>query len=457
MDEVKQQRRRARLISELRDEDVALIEPSTICDPPYPGAPLPRGWIRPDQVGQLTDALIDELLHAIYPPVHERRTPSYGAIIFAVDVEKPRLSGHTKLQLFEPQSSSDSRFENPNTLTDPDAGSPSAEMRELANGVSTFVVRTMAGHGLAHVNTSNELDLITLCVENGCWVVQRHPSGVIKIFGRERLYLWENMVWRSRTYAHTRWMHLMHTTGTRDEYVGGWLLDFCLHVLSARHIGATLVWLPREPTDGLDAHLGKPARRTGIALSAEEPARREALATLLASVDGAAIVNRDGTVRGVEAFLKHSDDAEKFVHSNRGTRHNSAARFSYDVPESIVFVVSEDGPVTVFSDGADLLRLDTTEPTVSTSQLFRTDPVSVERVQCPQCQKPLITETIAASDLVDADLCAGPVDCPVCGHPGIAPTGADEGVAVVVRVAKPWESPDATVSWMVGLWKPPLQ
>jgi len=41
----------------------------------------------------------------------------------------------------------------------------------------------------------------------------------------------------------------------------------------------------------------------------------------------------------------------------RGTRHTSAARHTYDCPDVLAFVVSTDGPVTVFSDGRRIAEL----------------------------------------------------------------------------------------------------
>ncbi|MBI5088504.1 MAG: DNA integrity scanning protein DisA nucleotide-binding domain protein [Actinobacteria bacterium] len=41
-----------------------------------------------------------------------------------------------------------------------------------------------------------------------------------------------------------------------------------------------------------------------------------------------------------------------------GTRHASARRFSFDEPDTVVFVVSEDGPLTVYSSGEPIARLD---------------------------------------------------------------------------------------------------
>jgi len=47
--------------------------------------------------------------------------------------------------------------------------------------------------------------------------------------------------------------------------------------------------------------------------------------------------------------LKYSE-ASKRLEARAGTRHTSAQRFSYDFAKGIIFVVSSDGPVTVFSD-----------------------------------------------------------------------------------------------------------
>jgi hypothetical protein len=46
----------------------------------------------------------------------------------------------------------------------------------------------------------------------------------------------------------------------------------------------------------------------------------------------------------------------------RGTRHTSAARHTYDCPDVLAFVVSADGPVTVFCDGRRIVDLKASVP-----------------------------------------------------------------------------------------------
>ena len=47
---------------------------------------------------------------------------------------------------------------------------------------------------------------MNLAEELRCDVVQRHPTGAVRVFGRERLLVYENDEWLTKAYAHTRWM-----------------------------------------------------------------------------------------------------------------------------------------------------------------------------------------------------------------------------------------------------------
>ena len=76
--------------------------------------------------------------------------------------------------------------------------------------------------------------------------------------------------------------------------------------------------------------------------------------------DGAVLIDRDGRLLASNVILRPTKASEQAVPAMGGTRHTSAARHTYDCPDVLAFVVSIDGPVTVFSDGlriADLKML----------------------------------------------------------------------------------------------------
>ena len=58
-------------------------------------------------------------------------------------------------------------------------------------------------------------------------------------------------------------------------------------------------------------------------------------------------------------ILRPTRQSEQAVPATKGTRHTSAARHTYDCPDMLAFVVSTDGPVTVFSDGQRIADLKT--------------------------------------------------------------------------------------------------
>lgn len=136
------------------------------------------------------------------------------------------------------------------------------------------------------------------------------------------------------------------------------MLDFRLHILSPRHIGTTLVWLISPNRRSLNEHLSRPPRQLGAELTLTGRHDQEVLATLLAHLDGACILNAEARVQGVEAVLQFSDNASDLVVTSGGTRHNSAAKFSFDFPDAIVCVVSADGPVSIFSDGVRIMHVE---------------------------------------------------------------------------------------------------
>ena len=85
-----------------------------------------------------------------------------------------------------------------------------------------------------------------------------------------------------------------------------------------------------------------------------------AVRQLLTQVDGATVVDDSGQLlrTGVHLTSSAKADDEVQVRRGRGTRHSSAKRFSFDEPDTLVFVVCEDGPVTVYARGRTLASIE---------------------------------------------------------------------------------------------------
>jgi DNA integrity scanning protein DisA with diadenylate cyclase activity len=76
-----------------------------------------------------------------------------------------------------------------------------------------------------------------------------------------------------------------------------------------------------------------------------------ALFASLQQHDLATLVTGDGDVMYLGVGLRSTPEAEAAVDSDRGMRHRSAQRFTYDHPSTTVAVISDNGPVTIFRGG----------------------------------------------------------------------------------------------------------
>ena len=222
--------------------------------------------------------------------------------------------------------------------------------RLFADGLSSWLLRRHDGTDEWVVfdrPAGSERDLVVLAETFGATIVQRHPSGVVRVVGPFGVLRWEGLTWHHEPPV-AGWIDSVsacHPHG--DRSVLETLLEVAVHDLGARGIGATLVYrVDGEPTGLLEVRLPPPPP-----LDVRQPFDLAPLRHALAQVDGAAVFDHDGILRQLGVRLVPSPEAEAGVEGFRGMRHTSARRYTFDDPEATVIVVSEDGPVTVVRKG----------------------------------------------------------------------------------------------------------
>lgn len=307
-----QERRLGRLVEELADVGLVLDG----------GEP----WHR------LAAAEID---YALRPRVHERRVPSYGAII--EPIADPATWAEGTMLDIELRPVSDRS---------------TAAARVYADGTSSWLVRRSDGDDEWAVfdrPAGSERDLVVIAESLAATIVQRHPSGVVRVVATTGVYRWDGTYWQHQPHV-ARWLDMVAACavyGDRDRDVLQTLLEFAVHDLGARGIGATLVYRPDESLESsFDRRLPTPPP-----LHVMRPADLAPLRHVLGQVDGAALFDDEGTLTAIGVRLVPSVEAEAAVAGFRGTRHTSGRRYSFDDLRATVIVVSEDGPVTVMRAG----------------------------------------------------------------------------------------------------------
>jgi hypothetical protein len=235
---------------------------------------------------------------------------------------------------------------------------PLIDARRFADGLSSWLVRRVDGTNDWMVfdrPAGSERDLVVLAEVFDATIVQRHPSGPVRVVGSFGVLRWQDFGWHHEPPV-SSWIDAV-SASAGDPHVLEALLEFAVHDLGSRGIGALLVYRPDpEPGPRVEERLPTPPP-----LRVREASHLAPLRNALSQVDGAAVFDGDGVLRGLGVRLVPSNDAEEAVDPFGGTRHTSGRRYSYDDSRATVIAVSEDGPVTVLRDGELLGRSNTGE------------------------------------------------------------------------------------------------
>jgi DNA integrity scanning protein DisA with diadenylate cyclase activity len=284
------------------------------------------------------DLLLEEIDYVLRPDVHERRIVSSGTIL-------------------EPKADPDSWASG--TQLDisrtPVVRQPLGASRRFADGLSSWLVRRTDGNDewvLFDRPAASERDLVVLSNVLDATIVQRHPSGAVRVVGKFGVLRWVELAWHYEPPVSTWLDSVTASPFAGDRHVLEAMLEFAVHDLGSWGIGSLLVYRPgSEPGPPVEERLPTPPPLKIRTASHLAPLRHA-----LAQVDGAAVFDADGVLRQLGVRLVPSATAEDAVEALGGTRHTSGRRYSFDDPSATVIAVSADGPVTVLRDGAVLGR-----------------------------------------------------------------------------------------------------
>ena len=233
--------------------------------------------------------------------------------------------------------------------------------RRLADGINSFMLFERENFlGLIFFSTamSTELQLVRVLPQSNSLIIQRDADGVSKFFRPDSITLHENRTWFTKPHVKEAARRIYHCVAGIDRAILKRILEFAFHILSpASRSGATLVWYFQTLATETKSETTPDQDLTGLQLSILDERDSAAVCHFLSQIDGATILGPDGRLMRTSVHLRYSQRSSELIPEYKGTRHTSAQRFSFDDSRALVIAVSEDGPVTVFSDGASIADL----------------------------------------------------------------------------------------------------
>jgi len=276
------------------------------------------------------ESIINECIMAILPEVHEGKINSYG-ILFVENLND--------LEEFEviPMSSDQKNL-----------------AKKMSDGIEWFVLFEKGmffGIIRFKVPLYDELKMIRNYPLNAGMLIKRNSLGITKYFQGDGIIIHDNRRWFNKPNIKEAAWKVSKCVANIDKRILVKILEFSFHLLSpATRAGGIIVWFLKNNND-------ENMTFSSLDLSILNESHARLLCHYLSQIDGAAFLDYKGDLIEAGKHLKYSDRTRKLVPELKGTRHTSSVRYSYEHEDSVVFTISEDGPITIFSNGSNIADL----------------------------------------------------------------------------------------------------
>lgn len=306
---------------------------------------------------------------------------------------------------------------------------PLDELRHLADGRRTFVVYSGSERpklAVFKAAIADEVRLLALSLSMKGIVVQREGSGATRIAQNGEVWLVENRTWerKSPLVEHVTLIGQCFGSIPYSHHTSLYsLLKLAYYFLSSKKVGTTLVWRLFGPAEQTMIGLSKVGLDlTSLNLNISDESSYSIIEHVVQYHDGAVIVGPGGLIEHLGAHLSYLDSTAERVSPDKGTRHTSAKRFSFEHPETLVCAVSEDGPVSIYSDGYKVTEMAATIGSIVSEVLKRAVPAKAEDIStssfdvtCPGCDRNIRVDEVLILGWRDNETVA----CPCCRFPNL--------------------------------------
>lgn len=290
-------------------------------------------------------------------------------------------------------------------------------LRKLVDGRASFLSFSPDGFQSLIIPKNGEMS-DSKCfklAKNGPYVY-RDSFNVIHLFTKDFFYHLDGRQWSRTANVSKFFKEIIKQIPSINQTVLKSILNLACYRLSKQRVGATLIYCL---SDDANYSFADEMNFSAAEISIVGSKWKSCLTSFLTQTDGATVISKEGFVIGAGLHLQPSQKAVEIISQTEGTRHTSARRYSFDHSNILAFTISADGPITVFSDGVNLVD---NKPVIgrdlqsSYGKLVpakRRDISSQDHVvKCPKCGKKIYVAILTIIGWKDIETGG----CPVCGH-----------------------------------------
>ena len=320
-----------------------------------------RSTIHPRYLKDLQEEVSSELARCLDPFVHEQDIRPYGAMVCREAPHLDRLGRSVDTE---------------HLATD--------VVRSLADGRHSLVL-DVKGQPLRLLLLDEGVDTDQDYASRAMWIdgviICNDGQGIVRIVTDSSVTIVEGRRWTTKSLVFEAAEDILGVVPAAHPAVVRRLLELCHHRISPGRMGSTIIYLLTD-YEQAGRRRDEGIRIASMDLSILSEAEEPLVLHQARYRDGAMLVGRDGTLLAVNVILRPKRASEHAIPPMKGTRHTSAARHTYDCPDTLAFVVSADGPVTVFSDGQRIADLKMNQELVPKTA-ERIDALLVQRTAGP--------------------------------------------------------------------------
>lgn len=268
------------------------------------------------------------------------------------------------------------------------------QAHQFVDGIEWFLIYQKSKFiGIIKFNSiyHNEFEFMKQFPLSGGLFIKRNENAETLFFQGNEVITHHNRIWSKRDNLRIlEWKICQSVKNINQKNLKN-LLNFTNYYLNpSKKTGGIIIWTFKKLNKNEKSIFSKFKNLKKIKISLLNKDHLSIILNLLKNIDGALLFGPNLELLGSSIQIKNSEKSKKIIKEYKGTRHTSSQRLSYDLMYSLIITISEDGPISIFSNGANLTKIE--YPALENDRKNQNIKIKTSINKCTVCHKLNIVE-----------------------------------------------------------------